>query len=63
MLNNTLLGTLTGKNIDKVNRPNYLRMKENQIAKRRAKNKMARKSRRLNQIRQRGLNCKFNAKG
>jgi hypothetical protein len=50
MVWNRLIGSITGKSIAKTTSYSYMRMKENQIAKRRARNKMARKSRRINRL-------------
>jgi hypothetical protein len=63
MLNNWLLGSITKKSTKKTEAYPYKRMKVKQIEKRRAKNKMARKSRRLNRLRDGSKHCKFCAKG
>ena len=63
MLNNTLLGTITSKSTRKVEAYPYKRMKVKQIERRRAKNKVARKARRLNRIREGSKCVKFYAKG
>lgn len=60
---NTLLGTVTGKSSRKTESFGYIRMKEKQIAKRRAGNKIARRSRRLNRLRVSNKHCKFHSKG
>lgn len=61
--NPTFLGTITKKSTKKVESPSYIRMKEKQIAKRRAKNKVARKSRRYNRLHASDKHCKFYKKG
>jgi len=57
------LGSITKKSTKKVESPSYTRMKEKEIAKRRAKNKVARKSRRYNRLHASGKHCKFYKKG
>lgn len=60
---NTFLGSITKKSVKKTESTSYINMKEKQIAKRRARNKVARKSRRLNRLRVSSKHCKFYAKG
>lgn len=60
---NSLIGTVTKKSSRKLESPSYSEMMEKRIAKRRAKNKVAAKSRRLNRIRQGTKHCKFYMKG
>ena len=48
---NNFLGTISSKNKKKREAVDYVKGKRNAIAKRRARNKVARKARRLNQIR------------
>jgi hypothetical protein len=59
----SLIGSVTQRSIRKTEAPAYINMKLNQIAKRRARNKVARKSRRLNRLRAGSKHCKFYAKG
>lgn len=58
-----LMGTVTRKSQNKTETYSYKRGKEKAIAKRRAQNKVARHSRRLNQIRANSKCCKFFGKG
>jgi hypothetical protein len=54
-----LMGTISQKSNKKLTSFNYLRMKEKQLSKRRAKNKIARKTRRYNRLQASGKHCKF----
>ena len=58
-----LLGVVSSKSSRKIGSWNYGRMKEKQRLKRRARNKVARKSRRYNQMMASGKHCKFYKKG
>lgn len=60
---NNLIGTITKKSNRKLTSLSYYQMMEKRIAKRRAGNKVAAKSRRLNQIRLNSKHCKFIPKG
>jgi len=57
--NNKLIGVVSNTNKNKYDSFSYRRGKELEISKRRAKNKVARKARRLNRIRKETLHCKF----
>ncbi len=61
--NSTLLGRVTGRSTKKTEAFSYVRGKEKAIAKRRANNKVARKSRRYNRLHAGKKHCKFYAKG
>jgi hypothetical protein len=61
--NRTFLGTVTQKSTKKTESSSYIKMKLKQIAKRRTRNKIARKSRRYNRIHAGKKHCKIYMKG